>query len=279
MFQMNAQLALNIITLIVGLTILISSVEVLLTKKMYGKNQLLDWSQLRYLRKSLTSKTAILLFEKYFNVHQLLWSRLILSLALLAAFILSYDVRWVLFALFPVNVIFTVRSYYTNNGADQVINILLMSLTIAFCNPNSQYLKPISLNFIAIQIAIGYFVSGFFKINKGWLNGQYLISVMSTEIYGHKYIYRFLKKRQKLSALLSLIMIVVELSLAVAFLLPAKICLIVLCLGCLFHLCVAYVMGLNSFLTAFIATYPAIYYTSLHGVIVPTIKLSSQMSG
>ncbi len=93
-----------------------------------------------------------------------------------------------------------------------------------------------------------------------WRSGRYLSAIVSTENFGHPLLKKILDRRPSSYALLSMTLILLEVVLAVSFLLPLKLCLVLLMGGLLLHGGIAVIMGFNTFFWTFLATYPALYF-------------------
>jgi hypothetical protein len=251
---------------------IISSVETLSIRNIYHNSNLLGWQFLKQkskvLHKSKISNFVNWIFD-YPNFLIIIFIRLFLSIFLLILLIKALDFTSVVVMLFFVNVVFTVRNAYSNNGADQLSNLILMAIAFCCIAFNNRQIKILSIYFVALQVSTAYFISGFYKIRRKWLNGEYLNEVMSTQVFGNSYLFRLTFKQKKIAVFISISMISLEFLLAFAFLLPTDICKIVLLIGVLFHLGIAVIMGFNTFFITFLSTYPAIYYTALHGLSMP----------
>src|SRR3989304_154443 len=89
-----------------------------------------------------------------------------------------------------------------------------------------------------------------------------LIDIMSTSLWGNQNIAKMLVTRKWLALLITYSVITFELMFPLVLVVPPRIALLFLSVGALFHLANAFAMGLNCFLWAFVATYPAVLYTS-----------------
>jgi hypothetical protein len=126
--------------------------------------------------------------------------------------------------------------------------------------PDNRGVQIACLTFIALQAALAYSVAGWAKLLKpSWRNGSYLQGLLRTEIYGHPQAQRLVSSR-KAACYLSLLLIAVECSFPLGLFTGSFgatiLCGLVLCM----HLANAYVLGLNLFVWAFAATYPAVIF-------------------
>ena len=108
---------------------------------------------------------------------------------------------------------------------------------------------------------MSYVIAGVAKLSEPeWLDGSHLAAIFSTDAYGAKPIGDLLLRRRLLAATISIAFICWECTVLFAMFAPRPIAYAYLAIGLSFHVINAVVMGLNTFLFAFPATYPAILY-------------------
>jgi hypothetical protein len=147
-------------------------------------------------------------------------------------------------------------------AADQMITILLAAQLLVSLAPGDQRVQRTCLAFVASQAVLSYSVAGWAKLLKSsWRSGSYLQGLLRTEMFGHHFAARLLANKS-LAQQLSLALITVECAFPLALITgihgAAILCVLVLCM----HLANAYLLGLNLFVWAFGATYPAIVFTA-----------------
>lgn len=151
------------------------------------------------------------------------------------------------------------RSPLGHDGADQMTYILCIS-TGAAGLIGSERARVTALAFLLAQACLAYFVAGIAKaISPVWAVVG-LRGILATNAYGHPWYERFVAPHPVLARAVPLGVIGWECSFPIAMLLPAPAWWGVLGLGALFHLGTAFLMGLNNFVWAFVATYPALIY-------------------
>ncbi|HTC50203.1 MAG TPA: hypothetical protein VK722_22975 [Candidatus Aquilonibacter sp.] len=149
-----------------------------------------------------------------------------------------------------------------NNGSDEMLTLTLISVFIARLFSTS-FATNIALCFIALQLSLSYFTAGVIKLGAPlWRDGQSLTALMSTQTFGNERLYRFLANNPQMAILASAAVYGGEILVAFAPWVPSPVGLMLLGSGLVFHLLVALTMGLNTFLFAFAAAYPAALYTS-----------------
>jgi hypothetical protein len=169
-----------------------------------------------------------------------------------------------------------VRSVYGGDGAQQMNMILGAALLLGF-NP---WISPIAgiicLTFVAAQACLSYFASGVAKlISPLWRSGDALPRILSTTAYGSAAAYRLSQRSLSLTRMLCKATVLLEVLFPVLLVLPKELFFAFLVWGIMFHLSIAFLMGLNTFFWSFIATYPAIYFvwTLLHSTFMRGLKL------
>lgn len=147
-------------------------------------------------------------------------------------------------------------------GSDSMffqVQLGLFVASLGFLNP---VLVRIGLGWIAAQSVLSYFLAGLAKLkNAGWRNGAALRNLLSSD---GPYVLlsgaRGLAKSRTLCVLLGWGVVLFELAFAFVLVLPVEGKWVFLGLGLTFHLVNAVVLGLNRFVWAWMATYPALLY-------------------
>src|SRR5688572_16281210 len=166
--------------------------------------------------------------------------------AILAAIVLS------------VHCLSNVRLIVGRDGADQMQNIVWAGL-IAYSLPLNENAKLIATGFIAAQLILSYLTSGIAKlISPVWRNGKAMHFITRMVTYCPPSFTRFFNRRLFAVSICWLIILFELLSpLLLLFGKPGAI--IFIALGALFHGGIAIMMGLTTFVFAFLATYPILY--------------------
>ena len=262
----------RIVVILVSLSIVLSSAGLLLRRDLFTEGNMLSRELIQsyrpfYQRRYM--KPAGMFFNGKLFVL-LLFVRLLLGLVIIVYASLGHVSLCLLIAGLLCQLLFIIRHEVALMGADQLTTLVLLAMTIAHINTASTFFPAVSLSFLSLLMAIGYTTAGLCKLKKKWLNGEELEQIMSTDVLGNAMLYRFLRKHRWAGIALSVFVCFAELLLGIAFLLPPGTCIVILCLGVVLHLGIGLFMGLNTFLPAFAATYPAILYTCIHGISLPT---------
>lgn len=160
--------------------------------------------------------------------------------------------------------VFTWRRYIGDDGSDQMNTLLVAVIVLCAGLGRSGTALSIGLGFLAFQACLSYAAAGFAKaFSREWRDGSAMFKIFNTEAYGLPWVARGLHRRRWLGLLLCWGVILGECLFPVILVLPLPGVLAMLAMGVVFHGLCAAIMGLNSFLWAFMATYPAILYANL----------------
>ena len=192
--------------------------------------------------------------------------RLTVSIALVACVLLRFTLVAPLFAASCLSILSIKMRRVALDGADQMTTITFCALTLGSLSA-SHSAQTITLMYLAGQALLSYLAAGTAKlVSKKWLFEGALGSILNNYTYGHPLLSTLLLARPKLDKALSVSVAVTEVLLPVLVVLPGSFgIMIALVLGLSFHVGCAIAMGLNNFVFAFAATYPAIYY--LHWIL------------
>jgi hypothetical protein len=164
---------------------------------------------------------------------------------------------WLLLAQAGLAWLFLLRNRYGHDGADQMTSIAYASLGMA-CAVPTPLVQRCCLWFLTAQLCLSYLVSGLAKVpERGWRDGSYLTGVCGLRMYGNPRLAEFLSARPALARWLSRGILAWEIAFVLVLVLPMPAALAFLAAGLVFHLLIAVIMGLNSFVWSFPAIYPA----------------------
>lgn len=273
MNNINGSLILRFIIAIASVQVFISEMESLFSLRLYSNAGLLNWSLLRKTGFKLLAGDKMLnrildYCFSYPRVAILFAVRIILSFLTIVLVVLHFEGGTLLGISLLLNCILGLinvwRNTNSNNGSDQMTNIVMIAASIGLLGRSNGFAAVISILFIACQSELSYLTSGFFKlVHPGWRNGQSLLDIFSTATFGNRILKLAMDRRPILYKIGGNIVILGELLLGMAFIFPPHICFCLLGLGLGFHVAVAIIMGLNTFVWAFASTYPAVYFISV----------------
>ncbi len=153
------------------------------------------------------------------------------------------------------------RTTYAGDGAQQMNIIVGVALLLGFNPWVTPAVGAVCLLFIAAQSALSYFASGAAKlISPIWMSGDALIRILATAAFGSELGYRLASINPSFTKMLCRATVIAEVLFPFLLFGPRWIMLVFFVWGFSFHLANAVFMGLNTFLWAFISTYPALYF-------------------
>ncbi|MER6915074.1 hypothetical protein ABT354_25645 [Streptomyces sp. NPDC000594] len=155
------------------------------------------------------------------------------------------------------------RHSYGTDGSDQVSYIVQLAALTARIGQRDHRIVDAALWYIALQSTMSYAVSGYVKmVSPVWRSGAALPGILRTETYGDKQLYELISDHPELSKALAHTVLLMECGFPAVFVLKGKLAPAILAAAGSFHVVNARAMGLGRFLTAFVATYPAVLYAT-----------------
>lgn len=146
-----------------------------------------------------------------------------------------------------------------NGGADKTALLCVTCLLAAHAAP-TPFWQELALAYLAVQIILSYFVSGWVKLrNPDWRSGQALSDVFAFSAYPVAENLRFIAHHRSLTRAASWLVIVLEVAFPLSFLVETTL-LTALVLAGAFHLLNALLFGLNRFLWIWLASYPVLLW-------------------
>jgi hypothetical protein len=149
-------------------------------------------------------------------------------------------------------------------GADSQLNAITfsaISLTLLSDTPTA---ASYCLYFLTLQLCLAYFAAGSHKLRSpDWRRGSALAGILSTRLFGSPRLAAWLGRHRRLARASALAVVAWEVSFPAVLVAPREIALGYFACGVLFHVATAFTMGLNKFLWAFLAVYPAAIYCTL----------------
>jgi hypothetical protein len=146
------------------------------------------------------------------------------------------------------------------DGAEQMSILIVLAAVVAFVPTGSETVARIAVIFLVVQLMLSYATAGVVKlVSPSWRSEPILASILSTHRFGSSVIAEYLRRRPMLCVLLQWSVITLELGFSFALVLPLPGLFAFLLGGLCFHIACAVLMGLNTFLWAFPATYPCVY--------------------
>lgn len=143
-----------------------------------------------------------------------------------------------------------------NGGADRMGTLVLWCCALA----QAPGMAELALGYLALQLTLSYFVSGWAKLrNLEWRSGQALRDVFAFSAYPVSENLRSLSQHPHLLRGAAWAVIGFEVAFPIA-LVAQPVLLAALALGACFHLANTVLFGLNRFVWAWLAAYPALIW-------------------
>ena len=246
---------------------LVSAIELAARPEMFADVSLMGWEVGRLRNPLLVAGRSGRVADALMNhatFVRLLWLRVALAGALLVA-----PSAWLLHpaaiaAMTGLLLLWGKRNTYGQDGADQMLLIIWLAALVAVVL-GGEGPTVLCLWFLACQAGLAYTVAGYAKLGAaGWRRGEFLPGVLGTTCYGTPRVGGLLRRHRRMALAGSWTVLLFETSFPLAWLLPWPWGVGYLALGLAFHVTNAFLMGLGSFLTTFLAVYPAVWFTLRH---------------
>ncbi len=155
------------------------------------------------------------------------------------------------------------RTTYGLEGSDQLVLIVFIALALVALRPTVIAMQ-LGLWFITLQACLAYFTAGIYKVTSPvWRDGSALTGVLGTLSYGNPMLASWFTQHTRTTKWSSRMFSVSETAFPLVLVCPPAWMPYFLAWGVGFHVTCAVIMGLDSFVWAFVATYPAIAYCVL----------------
>jgi hypothetical protein len=242
-----------------ALAVFLQTVELLQCRAAFADTGIWSWALLRREHDALPAPLrwlfAVVLPYRTFIA--------LLVLELVFAVLLGLGVSGATMFLLFAQVAVCVRFRGTFNGGSDYLTVLIsMALSVRWLCGSTPLASKAALAYIAVQVTLSYFIAGVAKLKEAaWRNGAALRAFVTSEGYGAPHFVRRLLDGQRRCLLLSWAVLGFECGFPLAWLGP-RACLPLLAMGFAFHLGNSLVFGLNRFLFAWSAAYPALLYGS-----------------
>lgn len=259
---MTMSLSLKLIQIIISVAVLIQTIEYISLKNSFSINGVWRWNEIKtefaFLPKKIQFFFNYFLQDKHFII--LLWVRL--SSSLLFLFYPSFI--WILILL--ITTLFIAQRFRGsfNGGSDYMTLIILSALLVQSFSTQPIITKGV-LWYIAIQSSTSYFIAGIVKIKQSaWRRGTGLREFIQSPNYNPPPLIKSIFSQRIMAFIISWGVMLFELSFPLVLIQNTPtVTISLLLIAFTFHLINVFIFGLNRFLIAWLATYPAIYFCTL----------------
>jgi hypothetical protein len=247
---------------IIAIAVFLQTVEMIQIQETFTQNGVWKWEILQKDYESFPGcfRRILKIFLDHPGFTYVVLIRLIAALALL---ILPFSNSLLIGILLICSFLVSLRWRGSFNGAsDSMTLLILIALFLAQLFKNDIHIVEKCLWYIAIQSCLSYFIGGLGKIQQiRWRQGKALFDFIQFSPYPVSQRLKKLSEKNLLLHLTTWSVVTFECSFPLAFFNP-KICLFLIAVALVFHLGNVYIFGLNRFLFAWSATYPALYFCS-----------------
>jgi len=190
------------------------------------------------------------------GARALFFARLLLAILL----IVGIQTAWAAYLLLLLALVMLHRFQGPyNGGADRMGLLILCCLCLVYFLPTQRW-KEIAFGYLALQLVLSYFISGWVKIvNSDWRNGTALRDVFIFSAYPVSGSLRAWSESPRALFILSWGVILFELLFPVSLLSNISLA-IALVIAAIFHFSNACLFGLNRFFWVWVAAYPSILW-------------------
>lgn len=258
----HAALAYDTVAVVLAIGLVVTSAQLIASRALFGAGGLLDWRVVRHWHGStvLARILAAIVPTGPGGVVGLAALRCLAAAALIIVVLVEASPAVPLAAIVVANALLTLRLPAGLTGADQMANVVSLALLIGQL-AGTPGARAATLAFIGLQSCLAYATAGFAKYGQvGWHDGSFIREIFSTRALGHPTVARWMQQPGRLPALTGKVVVIGECAFPLLLMMPSEVMIVGLCLGVVFHLAAALVMGLNTFLWVFPATYPAVIF-------------------
>lgn len=251
---------------LIALAVLQQALELLALRPIYSPSGIWRWQDVR-LDFSFLPPTARMCLDRVLDYPAFVG--LLLLQALVSAYVLLVSdpsVFATLFLLFGCIVTAARWRGTVNGGADSMTVLVLTAVSLGSCDTPGGTLYRFSLWYLALQLALSYFVAGVVKLRSAdWRAGLALPAFISHPPYEAPNKLQALLRSRFWAVAASWSVIGFELLFPIAFF-GEIAALTMLLIAFTFHLANCYAFGLNRFLLAWASAYPVVYYCAGSGL-------------
>ena len=257
---MEIEQAIQWVQRLIAIAIIFQTIELLQIKTTFADNGVWSWDDLKKEFKIFSPFNQRMLdfFLSYRNFLCLLVARICLAICLL-----FFSHPLILAILLFSTILIGLRWRGTFNGGSDYMTILVLSaLTVESLSNHSYKISLAVLWYLAIQVCSSYFIAGLVKIRRqNWRDGVALRCFVASTIYKEDGLSRLVKEKKSIAIVLSWLLLLFEIGFPVALVSP-DLSIVVILIAIAFHVGNFYIFGLNRFVFAWLACYPALYFCS-----------------
>jgi hypothetical protein len=233
----------------------IAAIELLVVHRALGERGVFAWSVLRRELHRAPRPIRVVADAMFGTRGTLVLLAVQLAAAIALPFVDHPATAWLALAC-TIAIAVRFRGTY-NGGSDAMLVVVLLGLAVA----RSGWPRA-GLAYIAAQLVLSYVIAGFAKLGDArWRRGQAFEILVELPAYGVPARLAALLSRPAVGRLGAIATLAFECGFPIAFV-NRTACIATLAVGAAFHLGNAIVFGLDRFLWAWLAAYPALWFTA-----------------
>jgi hypothetical protein len=264
---MDPEVAYALVVVIASTGVFIASVELLTLNAEFEDGGLFSWDVFRTVSRTTLGvgrSKSTQLIPRWLFVPAVTGARAVAALILIAIGNSHPLASACVFAIVAASIVMYWRAPLGLDGADQMSLITFVALAVYKLFPADVHVAQASLWFIAFQGCLSYCAAGIAKVvSPVWRSGEAVRGILGTRTYGSRTSASLVRRYDGTCVALSWLLMLFECSFPLALAFGETGFVVFAVLGVLFHISNAVIMGLNTFVWAFVATYPAILYCAI----------------
>jgi hypothetical protein len=257
----NGEHVLFVFRILIGFSLIVSSIQLLINQKEFQKAGLLNWTILK--RKNKYSHFRGKLFDLVYDYKGIVFLN-VARIALFPFIVFCYNQVWPLFVLLVICYAIYFRTSLLINAAEQMNNVAITGLCMhqLFEHTGQFYI----IYFYSIILLISYFTSGWLKMYETkWQNGYYLKMILKTRNTDNKFYTNIINVMPDTwYPVLGKFVIWWQITTFAMPFMPPVLLYIYLAIALCFHISTGIIMGLNNFIWTFSAYLPGLIYVNAH---------------
>jgi hypothetical protein len=243
---------------------LVGLLELLLVRGELSDSGFLDWTMIGNLSPRARTRAGGVIRRAFRRLPRRAFAGILIADACAAAALLVWPASPPLIALVvALQVGVLKRHHLTIDGSDQMMLVVLVACLLGRVGGGVVSARA-AVSFLAAELALAYAVAGFAKATSSqWRSGVAFSVIAQTRMYGQPFVARVVRAHPIIGRAAAWSVVGWESLCFVTLTAPRPVVIAMLALGVGFHVGCAVVMGLNRFVWAFVASYPALLSTNL----------------
>jgi hypothetical protein len=242
---------------------LVGLLELMLVRRELSDSGFLDWTMIGNLSPRVRTRPGSMIRRAFRRLPRRAFTGMLIADAVAAAALLVWPASPLLIALVVVlQIVVLKRHHLTIDGSDQMMLVVLVACLLGRIGADVVSARA-AVSFLAAELALAYAAAGFAKATSSqWRSGVAFSVIAQTRMYGQPLVARLVREHRFIGRAAAWTVVAWESLCFVTLAAPRPVVIAMLALGLGFHVGCAVVMGLNRFVWAFVASYPALLSTN-----------------